>query len=158
MHLFEPNYEHFVEMASWVLSQEQLHEWAGPSVRYPCSAATLMSDFKLDELISFSLLDDDNNLVAFGQCYERVDCCHLGRLIVAPDFRGKAIVASLIERLSLKGCDQFNTNVCSLFVLKKNDTAIKAYQKIGFKLNKYPHEMPLESCLYMTKKLISSVR
>lgn len=154
MQLVEPTYDHFVEMLTWISSQAQLHEWAGPNVTYPCTAHTLMIDFKVSTLLSFALVDNQNNLMAFGQCYERVKHCHLGRLIVAPEFRGKGLVAKLIDLLSIVGCREFNTDVCSLFVLKANNAAIKAYQRIGFELSDYPFEIPLDSCLYMTKPSI----
>lgn len=40
----------------------------------------------------------------------------------------------------------------SLFVLAHNDNAIKAYEKFGFELDKYPEEIPMDDCLYMVKK------
>ena len=42
MQLVTPVHEHFEEMASWVKNQAQLHEWAGPNARFPCTAETLM--------------------------------------------------------------------------------------------------------------------
>ena len=156
MQLVTPVQEHFEEMASWVKNQAQLHEWAGPNARFPCTAETLMDDFSLSQLPSYSLVDGHNVFLAFGQYYQRLDHCHFGRLIVAPIYRGKnhqgkRIIEHLIDRLSDEGCRKLNTSVGSLFVLEGNQAAIKAYQNIGFQFAAYPGGAPFESCLYMTK-------
>lgn len=152
MKLIESKKEHFDVMASWVSSHEQLYQWAGPNSTYPITADSLMNDFNLPNILSYSLVNESAELLAFGQSYERLSCCHLGRLIVSPEHRGKGVVADLIEQLSLIACRVFDRQRCSLFVLKNNLAAISAYEKIGFKVTAYPLEMPIKACLYMVKE------
>jgi ribosomal protein S18 acetylase RimI-like enzyme len=151
MNLVEPTNQHFREMASWVSDQNELQRWAGPNARFPMTANSLMEDFRLAELISYSLLNQSGQFIAFGQCYERLGCCHLGRLIVAPQQRGKGVVDHLIRRLSEVGCAELKTSRCSLFVFEDNFAAISAYEKYGFDVVTYPQAMPMKDCLYMTR-------
>ena len=82
------------------------------------------SDLKLDSLKSFSLVSVEGNLLAFGQYYLRLDKCHLGRLIVNPNFRGQGIASHLIQKLGVLGKTELKTDSCSLFVLGHNKSAI----------------------------------
>lgn len=156
MQLIKPTLKHFERMAELIYSRRLLHEWAGTTVGYPFTADTLMSDFKVPERLSFSLVDSQQRFVAFGQCYERLGRCHLGRLFVDPVFRGKTyegkrVIAHLIDGISVEGCAAYKSDLCSLFVLKNNQAAIKAYHNIGFELSDYPLGTPFASCLYMTR-------
>lgn len=152
MNLVKPTIEHFQQMASWVHTQDDLLQWAGPNARFPMTADSLMEDFKLTELISYSLVNQNTQFIAFGQYYERQGCCHLGRLIVAPDHRGKGVIDNLIRQLSNIGCVELNTRRCSLFVFEENSAAINAYKKCGFEVAAYPDQMPMDACLYMVKE------
>ena len=77
---------------SWFNSEPELREWAGPVFDYPFDAQSFTNDLKLDTLDSFSMLNQQGELLAFGQCYERVGRWHLGRLAVSPEHRGQGLV------------------------------------------------------------------
>jgi ribosomal protein S18 acetylase RimI-like enzyme len=139
------------ELMTWFASREQLDQWAGPNFRFPLVFASFVDDLRLSELDSISLIDAHNRFSAFGQVYCRVGRCHLGRLIVAPDFRGQGIISQLINTLTTIGHQKFNTTESSLFVLNDNTPAIKAYEKLGFRCAPYPQDMPLENTQYMIK-------
>lgn len=153
MKLIEPNLAHFDVMASWITSPQLLEQWAGPNSTYPITADRLMSDFDLPNVLSYSMINKAAELLAFGQCYERLGCCHLSRLIVAPEHRGNALIADLIEQLSVIACQTFDLHRCSLFVFQTNSVAISAYEKNGFKITTYPLDMPVKACFYMTKEM-----
>jgi ribosomal protein S18 acetylase RimI-like enzyme len=89
--------------------------------------------------------------LAFGQYYLRLGNCHLGRLIVNPNFRGQGIASHLINQLSTLGRSDLRTDSCSLFVLGHNKSAIKVYTKLGFSMADYPEEIPLKNCFYMVQ-------
>ena len=105
----------------------------------------------MGELTSFALLSDRDELLAFGQYYERIGRCHLGRLVVSPNHRGKGIAAELMKQLCEKGMQALSLNECSLFVLADNDQAIKAYEKFGFAFKDYPEHIEMPNCVYMVK-------
>ncbi|MEO9945427.1 GNAT family N-acetyltransferase [Paraglaciecola sp.] len=151
MRLTQPSDANFIELMSWFSTEEELSIWSGPGFRYPFDLSSFKSDLKLDSLKSFSLVSVEGNLLAFGQYYLRLDKCHLGRLIVNPNFRGQGIASHLIQKLGVLGKTELKTDSCSLFVLGHNKSAIQAYTKLGFSMADYPDEIPLEDCLYMVK-------
>ncbi|MBX2847630.1 MAG: GNAT family N-acetyltransferase [Acidiferrobacterales bacterium] len=136
---------------TWFNDELSLRDWAGPGFRYPYDTYTFTADLKLAKLASFSLLDESNTLLAFGQYYLRLGCCHLGRLAVSPDYRKKGVGQLLLNRLSTHGLESLGVASLSLFVLDHNHDAIRSYRRFGFRFVDYPEEIPIEGCLYMVK-------
>lgn len=151
MKLIQPLESHLIEMMNWFSREQELTDWSGPNFRYPFNLLTFVEDLKLSTLSSFVLVSNKSELLAFGQYYERLNRCHLGRLIVNPKFRGQGVASELIHRLYTLGIKELNVKESSLFVLAHNESAIKAYEKIGFVFTSYPEKIPLENCLYMVK-------
>ncbi|MCJ8318685.1 MAG: GNAT family N-acetyltransferase [Colwellia sp.] len=150
MKLSPVNDDHLTQLMSWFVNEQQLKNWSGPNFDYPFTAESFKRDLRMDSLTSFALLDEGNQFVAFGQYYLRLNCCHLGRLVVNPSLRGKGIIAQLIQALVESGKQTLAVSSCSLFVLADNKSAITAYQKSGFSMATYPELIPLDNCLYMT--------
>ncbi|MFQ3196640.1 MAG: ribosomal protein S18 acetylase RimI-like enzyme [Paraglaciecola sp.] len=150
--LSNPSDGHITQIMTWFANEAQLKIWSGPNFRYPFYFTSFKSDLNLTSLNSFSLLSSQNDLLAFGQYYFRAGKCHLGRLVVNPAFRGQAIVAELINGLSIAGKKELQVNACSLFVYNHNTNAIKAYEKLGFQVETYVEDIPLENCVYMVKR------
>ena len=151
MRLTQPSDANFIELMSWFPTEEELSIWSGPNFRYPFNLKTFKSDLNLDILKTFSLVSNEGGLLAFGQYYPRLGKCHLARLVVNPNFRGKGIASHLISQLSIWGKSDLNTDSCSLFVIKHNKSAIQAYTKLGFSMTDYPGGVPLEGCIYMVQ-------
>ncbi|GHG75072.1 hypothetical protein GCM10010919_29040 [Alishewanella longhuensis] len=151
MRLIKPCKTHIEDLMKWFSCEQELRDWTGPNFRYPYDFVSFSADLNLDLLKAFSLVDDKSNLLAFGQYYLRLNRCHLARLVVSPNFRGKGIAKELIMRLSELGTTELKVNACSLFVLKHNKSAIKAYEKFGFSESDYPDRLPIENCIYMIK-------
>jgi len=151
MKLLQPTDKHLLEMMNWFSNEQDIINWSGPNFRYPLNFSSFVEDLKLSTLSSFSLVSTDSEFLAFGQYYQRLDKCHLCRLIINPCFRGKGIVSELIQKLCNLGIIDLKVTECSLFVMEDNGPAIKAYQKVGFSFVNYPDKIPLEKCLYMVK-------
>lgn len=158
MKLLELNQGLIQVMMSWINDQRELSNWAGPNFRYPFTLMSFTEDLRLGELSSYCLAstnveatNDADNLLAFGQFYQRLDKCHLARLLVAPKHRGNGLVKVLIQSLSELGRREFGLDGDSLFVLPDNTAAIRAYTSVGFEVLDYPEQSPLEGCLYMTR-------
>jgi len=151
MHLIEPQENHLIELMSWFNNAQELENWSGPNFRYPYNFSSFIDDLKLSTLNSFVLVSKQSEFLAFGQYYQRLGRCHLGRLIVNPKCRGKGLALELMRHLCELGLNDLELNECSLFVLTHNKSAIKAYEKFGFSFTDYPEEMPLANCLYMVK-------
>lgn len=151
MQLIKPLNNHLLEMMSWFSSEHELIDWSGPNFRYPFNLSSFVEDLKLSTLSSYALVSNESEFLAFGQYYQRLGKCHLGRLIVNPKFRGKGIASKLMYNICELGLKELEVKECSLFVLVHNEKAIKAYEKFGFSFANYPDKMPLDNCLYMIK-------
>lgn len=138
-------------MMQWFETEHDLKTWGGPGFHYPFDRQTFTADLKINDLASFSLLSDRDEFVGFGQYYLRLGKCHLGRLVVSPEHRGKGVGYSLLQKLTELGTKALKVKSSSLFVLDHNVQAIKLYKRFGFIIVDYPEKIPLAHCLYMTK-------
>ncbi|MGH8033879.1 MAG: GNAT family N-acetyltransferase, partial [Lysobacterales bacterium] len=124
--------------------------WGGPGFRYPFSESTFREDMKLTNLRSWSLTGEDGAIFGFGQCYLRLERCHLARLAVAPGLRNQGLGKTLVQELCRRGAEELGTGLCSLFVLHTNTGALRLYNGLGFTAAPYPEPAPLfDNCIYM---------
>lgn len=151
MRLVPPTENHLLEMMTWFTTEQLLTDWAGPNFRFPFDQMTFCEDLKLKELNSYALVSPNYELLGFGQFYERMRKCHLGRLVVNPSCRGQGYASNLITSLCDLGMRELQLNQCSLFVLAHNESAMKAYKKFGFCEAIYPEPIGLDNCIYMVK-------
>lgn len=142
---------HIELLRTWCVSKIEIERWAGPNFRYPHNFQSFLEDLKLEVLPSYVLINENEQMIAFGQFYERLQHCHLGRLVVNPIFRRQGAAKVLIEELSKLGKKSLNLCSLSLFVLSDNKSALSLYKSLGFVEKDYPEKIPLENCLYLTK-------
>ena len=141
---------HLSALMGWISSPTACHQWGGPWFRYPFTQQSFSEDCRWEALPSFVLENPEGKLLAFGQYYNRLDHCHLGRLIVSSDGRGQGVGKHLIQQLVSHGCKALGVEVTSLFVLKDNQRARALYEKIGYCYSEYSEPMEgLEICDYM---------
>ena len=88
------------------------------------------------------MIESNKRLIACG--FARIDVqesyfkpakiCYLGFMYVDPEFRGQGLIADIFEALAqwskVHGVEDFKLNVYA-----QNASAIKAYEKLGFKSN-----------------------
>ncbi|AQS36660.1 acetyltransferase [Shewanella psychrophila] len=165
MKLFSVDRYQVQQLMTWFSHEAALKNWAGPNFRYPFTDTSFTEDLKLDDLISYSLITNEGELAGFGQCYRRNDKCHLGRLVIAPAFRGKKCLSGrfvnqkvshvLIALLSESGYQHLGIENrpgnLSLFVLSHNLPALNLYLHLGFVEAQYPEPIGLDDCLYLVK-------
>ena len=151
MQLVKPGEKHLITMMKWFSNQGEVKSWAGSDFRYPYNRESFKEDLKHNFTHSWSLISEQEILLAFGQYYLRLGKCHLGRLVVNPEFRGEGLISCLMERVCELGMNEYAVESCSLFVLKHNESAKKAYERFGFQVEDYPESIPLDHCLYMVK-------
>ncbi len=141
---------HLPELMGWFRNADETRTWGGPPFRFPFTEATFREDAKLSALPTWSLVEDDGTLAAFGQCYLRVERCHFGRLAVSPKQRGRGIGTTLIREQARWGSAEFGVSEFSLFVIASNPRAIALYRRLGFSEMPYPEPSPeLETFIYM---------
>lgn len=134
----------------WFNSEKSVLYWAGPGVTYPLQVKRFKTESKFDKSHSY-VLKQGRQLLAFGQIYNRLDHCHLGRLVVSPTLRRGGVGQRLIEKLLEQGSRQLGLTKGSLFVLNDNKPAMRLYEKMDFVIDDYPETIPLENCLYMRR-------
>lgn len=140
------------ELMSWITSKSLCQEWGSPEFRYPFDMQSFSEDSRWREIPTFGLQGnrDHKQLRAFGQIYDRLGHCHMSRLIVSPQQRGRGLGKLLIRQLVAQGKADFGFEKCSLFVLQNNLPALALYKKLGFKLREYPEQIDwLSGCHYM---------
>lgn len=140
---------HVHELMTWFADKQELSQWSGPGFEYPYDGDSFIRDLKMDRTPSYALLSTTEEVLAFGQYYNRLNRCHLGRLVVSPQHRGQGFAKKLMSSLIKIGCDDLGVMGSSLFVLSYNHSAIRAYEKAGFIIVPYPELIPLDDCLYM---------
>ena len=143
--------QELVAVFRWFKSTQAVLYWAGPEVSYPLQIKRFKQESKFDKSHSHVLINQANQVLAFGQYYQRLDCCHLGRLVVAPNHRKQGLGQELVAQLLALGQQHLGLDHASLFVLKDNLPAMRLYQKLGFVETNYPQTIPLENCIYMVR-------
>ncbi|WP_288130048.1 GNAT family N-acetyltransferase [Microbulbifer sp.] len=146
------------ELMSWIDSERACRLWAGSWFEYPFDEKSFSRDSRWQEIPSFVLQDEQGQILAFGQYYNRLDCCHLARLIVSPKARGSGLGRQLVTGLIAHGSEALKLDRASLFVLKDNPLALSLYEKLGFRRRDYPEPEPgLEICYYMVASARSRI-
>lgn len=132
---------HMSMLQSWFDSPAALFAWGGPGLKFDVDANLFAEQIKLAQIPSCGLFDERDNLVGFGQYYQRLGRAHLGRIGIAPQIRGRGIGKMLVNQL-IKAATPLNQNGVSLFVLNDNQAAIRCYQSLGFEKTDYPEPLP----------------
>ena len=99
---------------------------------------------------SYSLVDDADELLGFGQISARCRRAHLSRLAVAPKHRGKGYGTALVKHLIARARETTSYRECSLYVYRDNTVAIHCYRREGFRETDAPrNDVPPPHCVYM---------
>ncbi len=140
------------QLMSWFPTKQSVDIWGGPNFRYPFTPETFHEDVRWNEMASYCLVDSPDNMLAFGQIYERHGRINLARLVVSPDHRRQGIGTQLISLLMDRGPMSFPLNEFSLYVRKDNCPAKACYAGVGFAEYEYPvNDEMAETCIYMTR-------
>jgi len=134
---------HLETLKSWFPDKQSVRRWGGPLFRHPFTHATFLEDMRWAEVPAYSLLDEENGLIGFGQYYEREGRCHLARLVIDPARRGKGIGRYFIRGLMQIGMSDLGAEECSLFVMNSNRGAIRCYTSLHFVHTPYPTDDPV---------------
>jgi len=132
--------DHLREMMAWFPDAESCQVWGGTEFRHPFTEETFVADTRCDALPTYSLVGEAGELLGFGQYYDRVGRCHLGRLVISPGHRGRGLGTRLIEKLIELGAPALRADECSLFVGRTNPAAARLYERLGFTIAPYPDD------------------
>ena len=141
----------FDQLMTWFPSAEAISVWGGPNFRYPFTGETFREDCRWPGMESRALRAHDE-LLAFGQFYERLGRINLARLAVSPGRRGEGLGSRLVRALLEEAPNYVNGDEYSLYVLRDNLPALRCYESVGFEVVNYPDGEPwADTCYYMTR-------
>jgi len=142
--------EHVREIMAWFPDEQSCVQWGGPLMHFPLEESRFFEDIRWKKMESRVTVADDRRVLGFGQFYEKLGRCHLARLAVAPELRGRGLGSTFISSLMIDGQDKLGTEEYSLFVLTGNQAAYKCYARLGFQMADYPEgDTKLEDCIFM---------
>jgi len=141
-------------LISWIKDKEACKLWAGPLARFPLTLQSLQKDIEFSEDNTFVMKNTGGQLLGFGQLLPKEnDRIHLARIIVSPLQRAKGLGNQLCLLLDDEGLKRFGKVYFSLNVYSDNTTAVKLYQKLGFKPQPAPPDSPPDKdVMYMVFK------
>lgn len=157
MRLEPPTPDNLIELRRWFENKQAIEDWGGPGMLFHTSQTAFNQALeKAGTARTTSLcLVTGGELIGFGQFYSRLKHCHLCRLAIAPQRRGQGLIHFLVKSSAERGCAELAHSQLSLFVMRHNRAALKAYRKLGFVVAAYPEdhatEMPVQNCLYLTR-------
>jgi len=141
---------HLAHLMGWFADESACRSWGGPGFRFPFTETTFREDTRFATLQTWSLVDAEDELLAFGQYYLRVGRCHLAHLAVKPEFRGHRVGERLVLELCRVGSGELQVDSYSLFVMPDNTPALRLYDRIGFAPAAYPDpSLKIEGMVYM---------
>ncbi len=126
------------------------------------SEAEIYNDFSIPPLIQTleSMKEDfknqlflkaflDGRIIGSVRAYSKEETCHIGRLIVHPDYQNRGIGTRLmndIERI-FNGCKRFE-----LFTGDRSERNLRLYQKLGYRILKTSKITDRTNILFLEKK------
>jgi [ribosomal protein S18]-alanine N-acetyltransferase len=139
-------------LLDWSPSRELLHQWSGPSSRWPTTPECLWEDINNPDATSFTLTGPEREVFGFGQIrYRERQYGHLARIIVNPTERGRGLGRRLCLELMRVAPDLHPIIGYSLYVWRDNANALALYRSLGFTENATHPNFP--TMLLMTAPL-----
>ena len=91
----------------------------------------------------------DGSIIGSVRAYQEQGTCHIGRLIVRPEYQGQGVGSRLIQRIEQEfdGADRYE-----LFTGHKSTRNIRFYEKRGYHLFRTEKLKPGLSLVYLEKK------
>ena len=131
---FGPQY--FPTLISWITSEEELVQFAGPTFRYPLTPAQLTTNLADPKRQAFALVGRAHpDLLGHGEIYHRGAWVDFSRLIINPQKRGMGLGKRLVQALIQVVKASYDTQEIRLKVYDWNSAAIHVYQHLGFKID-----------------------
>lgn len=139
MTLIEFETQHFAALRSWLSSEKELVQWGGPDLTFP------ISDDQLEQMRAETLgtppkrlcwMAVDANQALAGHIQLAMDWRHgvarIGRVIIAPDHRGKGLAGPLLQAVLTQAFSYPDIQRVELNVYTWNAPAMRTYAKAGF--------------------------
>ena len=127
----------YAELISWVTTEEQLMQFAGPAFNFPLTSEQLDKSLSDKNRFAFRVVNDRTNVsIGHSEIYLTDQSAYLGRILIGDvEQRGKGLGQQIVNLLlNFIFFDLYKTKV-ELNVFDWNIGAIKCYEKVGFVIN-----------------------
>ena len=129
----------FEKLISWIDNEEFLVQFAGAVVfKYPLTKEQLVTYISDDKRFAYKVIEvKTNETIGHAEIYlVKPDMSRLCRILIGrKEYREKGIGQQIIQQLKDYSFDRFNVEIVELNVYDWNTSAIKCYEKVGFKIN-----------------------
>ncbi|MCD1633608.1 GNAT family N-acetyltransferase [Martelella mediterranea] len=132
--------EHFETLAGWFPDARALAQWGGTRLTFPLDAAQMramlaLSSGERPDWLYFAAKQGD---AVVGHCeilFDYLDgIARLCRIAIAPDCRGRGLARPMLTCLVDEALKDASIERVELNVYDFNETAIRAYQAFGFRM------------------------
>ena len=129
--------ENIENIISWIKNAEDLMQFAGPNLKFPLTESQFQESINNRNLFMFSIFTKTNNeLIGHGEIFLKEKSFALGRILIGKiENRGKGYGKLITEKLLNYGFENFDREKAELNVFDWNISALKTYEKVGFKIN-----------------------
>ncbi len=127
----------FNRLISWIDSEEDLIQFAGPALTFPLTEDQLYKYLENQNTNAYKIVELSSQKV-IGHCeiYLSETSAKLCRILIGDkSFRGKGFGFDAVNLMLYKCFNEFNYSLVELNVYDWNIGAIKCYEKAGFVVN-----------------------
>ena len=125
---------------AWFESERDVLQWAGAALSWPLHRREFIELIKLHRGAApvrevWAVMREDEMAAHFQISFNRrLNTAGLGRISIAPRFRGQSLAAELMDLILDQAFSRAWVHRVDLLVYSHNDVAFRAYQRAGFVL------------------------
>ncbi len=146
----------FGNLISWIDNEKELIQFAGPIFKFPLTVEQLKNYLEEPNRHPFKIIIKNSNL-AIGHCeaYTCNNSVRLCRIIIGnKNYRGQGLGYTATKLLIKWSINNLKPSTINLNVYDFNTTAIKCYEKIGFKRTEETKTTTLQNETWTSIKMI----
>jgi|SRR4051812_35671921 len=134
----------FSRLISWIDSEEMLMQFAGGIFKFPLTQEQLADYLQDEKRIAFKVVTvDKDEVIGHAEVLKMDDMSvKICRVLIGDlSLRGKGYGQELMKKLVTFATKKLNATSIELNVYDWNVSAIKCYEKVGFKINSSKSKM-----------------
>jgi RimJ/RimL family protein N-acetyltransferase len=134
-------------LIAWMSSSQLLGQWAASGFSFPLTQAQMRAHMRTSAesgALIFKVLDQAHSVVGhveLGSIDRFNRSLRIGRVVVAPERRGRGIGVDLMRSALRVAFDQLQMHRVELAVFDFNHAAIACYERVGFQREGVRREM-----------------
>lgn len=129
--------ENYADLISWVTSEEELMQFAGPQFKFPLTPEQLDISLSDTNRYAFRIVTNETDVsIGHAEIYASADSAKIGRILIGDKkLRGKGLGKQIVHSLLDFTFSWLEKPKVELYVFDWNTSAIKCYEKVGFTIN-----------------------